>query len=134
MDFEKFYHFLGNIAFLFLFVLWIKEVNFHFISIFVIVLKYEFSCPRVYITDKKSKWKFIFLRMIFFLFSINCFYLFTSLFFHNVLIDIKHALVKTPKIDHVGHFYQGSILVMQVKNWILLFYCMTSIHLTQIQL
>lgn len=69
--------------------------------------------------------------MIFFLFSINCFYLFTSLFFHNVLIDIKHALVKTPKIDHVGHFYQGSILVIQVKNLILLFYCMTSIHLTR---
>lgn len=75
----------------------------------------------------------IFTHDIFFIFN-KLFLFVTSLFFHNVLIDIKHALVKTPKIDHVGHFYQGSILVIQVKNWILLFYCMTSIHLTQIQL
>lgn len=71
--------------------------------------------------------------MLFFIYSINCFYLLTNLFFHKVLIDIKHALVKTPKLDHLGHFYNGGILIMQVKKMDFVFYYMTSIHLTQIQ-
>lgn len=54
--------------------------------------------------------------LFFFIYSINCFYLLTNLFFHKVLIDIKHALVKTPKLDHLGHFYNGGILIMQVKK------------------
>lgn len=50
--------------------------------------------------------------MIFFLFLINCFYLFISLFFYNVFIDIKYVFVKILKLDYVGYFYKGSILVV----------------------